>query len=273
MMAETEQPPVECPFCGSKNTRLSSRQSQRRPVEIYRCTRCKRHFEKAAAKANKSFRPFKSFKPFTIGGVVIGVLVAITVGTVLTISMGGPESDSIGDPSIPSPIDPKTPAPAAGADMVSQYNRGLHFWTLGNYSEAFPWLKASAVLGHREARYYLGLAYLYGRGTVQNYRLAFEQIQASARQNSIDAQQQLGVMYRDGIGIAANREQAYIWLNIAASRGHAAATFDRDRLSTSMSPDDIAHAQDGTMKEIASLRAEATPVDAKMPVAQAKPAP
>jgi len=263
-MAETEQVPVRCPVCGSKQVRLSARQSHRRPVEIYRCTTCKRHFEKAVANATK---------PFPLGGVVIGVLAAIAIGVILTISMGGPKSETTGNTSIPLPIDPNAPAPVAGTDMASQYQRGLHFWTIGNYPEAFPWLKASADKGHQEARYYLGLAYLYGRGTVQNFRLAFEQMQVSARQNYLNAQHQLGIMYRDGLGIDANREQAYIWLNIAASLGQETAIHDRDRLSTSMSSDEIARAQDGTLKELAKLRGVATPAAQATPAAKTTPMP
>jgi DNA-directed RNA polymerase subunit RPC12/RpoP len=265
MIAETEKSPVECPVCGSKNVRLSSRQSHRRPVEIYRCTRCKRHFEIALAK--------KSDKPFPVGGVAIGVLAVIALGTVLTISMGGPENAPAVATSLPGPIDPKTPPPAAGNDMVSQYRRGLYFWTIGNYPEALPWLKAAAEKGHSEARYYLGLAHLYGRGTVQNYRLAFEQIQASAHQNYLTAQQQLGIMYRDGLGTAANREQAYIWLNIAASRGQETAVIDRDRLSSGMSADEITRAQDVTLKELATMHDQVKPEAAAIPATPAKPAP
>jgi DNA-directed RNA polymerase subunit RPC12/RpoP len=263
-MAETVQPLVDCPYCGNKQVRLSARQSKRRPVEIYRCTRCKRHFEKAAAYETK---------PFPLGVVVIGVLAAITIGTIVTISMGGPAREPTGDIPIPGPIDPKGPAPVAGTDMASQYNRGFHFWTMGKYSEAFPWLKTSAGLGHREARYYLGLAYLYGRGTVQNYLLAFEQIQASARQSYLNAQHQLGVMYRDGVGTQINREQAYIWLNIAASGGHETATHDRDKMAMVMSADEITHAQDGTMKELALLSGVATPAAPATPAVKTKPAP
>jgi hypothetical protein len=203
-----------------------------------------------------------------MGGVVIGVLAAIAIGTIVTISMGGPDRAPTHDNPIPGPIDPKTPAPKAGTDMVSQYKRGLYFWTTGNYPEAFSWLKASAEMGHREARYYLGLAYLYGRGTVQNYRLAFEQMQASARQSYIEAQYQLGVMYRDGLGIPANHEQAYVWMNIAASRGHENATIDRDRMATAMTPDEITRAQDGTLKELIEMRGAST-----TPAAKTAPAP
>jgi DNA-directed RNA polymerase subunit RPC12/RpoP len=249
-MAETEQPPVNCPYCGSKRTRLSHRQSERRPVEIYRCTSCKRHFEMAVT---------TEAKPFPLGIVVIGVLAVIAIATIVTVSMGGFERESSGGIPIPKPIDTQAPAPVAGTDMASQYQRGLHFWTAGNYPEAFPLLKSSADMGHKEAHYYLGFAYLYGRGTVQNYRLAFEQMQLSARQNYFDAQHQLGVMYRDGVGTPVNREQAYIWLNIAASHGHETATHDRDKMAAVMSADEIARAQDGTMKQINNLQAVVEP--------------
>ncbi|MDP2430463.1 MAG: tetratricopeptide repeat protein [Pseudomonadota bacterium] len=184
--------------------------------------------------------------------------------------MNGGESESIASADLPSVMEPNSPAPEASTDKVSQYQRGLHFWTLGDYREAFPWFKSSADMGHREARYYLGLAYLYGRATIQNYRLAFEQMEASARQNHLDAQHRLGLMYRDDIGVAKNREQAYVWLNIAASRGHEVATQDRDKLAAGMSTDEIARAQDGTMKELANLRAVAAPKIAEISAAPAQ---
>lgn len=260
-MAETEHPPIRCPICGSRRVRLSARQSQRRPVEIYRCTKCNRHFEEAAAHRAKTLAP---------GGIVIGVLAAIAIGGILVFTMKGGESESIANADLPGAIAPNSPAPEASNDKVSQYQRGLHFWTLGDYREAFPWLKSSAEMGHREARYYLGLAYLYGRATIQNYRLAFEQMEASARQNHLDAQHQLGIMYRDDIGVAKNREQAYVWLNIAASRGHEAATQDRDKLAVGMSADEIARAQEVTMKELANLRGVAAPRIAEIPAAPAQ---
>jgi DNA-directed RNA polymerase subunit RPC12/RpoP len=265
MMAETEQPPVECPVCGSKQVRLSSRQSHSRPVEIYRCSRCKRHFEIAVAREIR--------KSFPVAGVAVGVLAVIALGTAVMIGKGGPESEPSRDIPIPGPIDANAPAPPAGTDMASQYRRGLHFWTIGNYPEAFPWLKAAAEKGHSEARYYLGLAHLYGRGTVQNYRLAFEQIQASARQNYLNAEHQLGIMYRDGIGVAASRERAYVWLNIAASRGQETAIHDRDRLAIGMSPDEIARAQDGTLNELTSLGGEVKPDAAAKPATAARTVP
>lgn len=255
-MAETEQTPLRCPVCGSRRVRLSARQSQRRPVEIYRCTKCNRHFEEAAT---------HTARPFTLGGIVVGVLVLIAVAAILAVTMRGGENHSTANADLPAAIDPDSTAPEASNDKVSQYQRGLHFWMRGNYQEAFPWLKSAADMGHREASYLLGLAYLYGRATVQNYRLAFERIQASASRNYLDAQHQLGIMYRDNVGVEKDREQAYIWLNIAASRGHEVATQDRDKLAAGMSAEEIARAQDGTMKELAKLRSTAAAKIAEIP--------
>lgn len=256
---------MKCPYCGTRQVRLSARQSHKRPVEIYRCTKCKRHFEKVAPNANRSLGN---------NPVVIGVLAVLAlVSVLLVILFSGDESDSLSSPAISSPLDPNTPAPVAGADMESQYRRGLHYWTMGDYKQALPWVKSAADQGHRESRYYLGLAYLYGRATVQNYRMAFEQIQLSAKQNYLQAQHQLGLLFRDGQGAASNREQAYIWLNIAASRGHEAATHDRDKLAMTMSNDEVAAAQDGTMKELAILRGAAGAGDVMPASAPAAPVP
>lgn len=256
-MAETELQPVRCPFCGSKQVRLSARQSHKRPVEIFRCTRCNRHFEMAIEPETR---------PFPLAAAIVGALIVIAVGAIITVALGGREQDAAITASLPGPVDPNSPAPVAGSDKESQYQRGLHFWSLGEYTQALPWLKDAAGRGHREARYYLGLAYLYGRGTVQNYRLAFEQMQTAARQNELNAQHQLGLLYRDGFGVAeSNRELAYTWLNIAAARGHEAAALDRDRLSTAMPMEAIARAQDATMKELANLRGADARANAAIP--------
>jgi hypothetical protein len=246
--SEQPSPALKCPFCGSSQARLSARQSHKRPVSIFRCQKCKRHFEQDAPNTNRAITKVQ---------IAIGALIVVVLGVIVAISVNS-ETDHIGTP-IPTGVDLNAPAPVEGTDMVSQYHRGLYFWARGDYLKAFPPLKSAAQMGHREASYYLGLAYLYGHATVQNYRLAFEQIQTSARQNYLNAQHQLGIMYRDGLGTPTNREQAYIWLNIAASRGQEEASHDRDKMAMIMSADEIARAQDATMKELANLRGEASP--------------
>jgi DNA-directed RNA polymerase subunit RPC12/RpoP len=259
-MAESEQPSIRCPYCGSLRVRRSSRQSSTRPVEIYRCSSCKRHFEQSAASANVPSRFIKYFESLNLGLAVIVVLAVITIVTAIIVSLGDWEQGTGDGVQIPGGgADSPSSAPAVGSDSVSQFQRGLYFWNMAEYRQAFPWFKSAAEMGHREAHYYLGLAYLYGRGTVQNYRLAFEQIQAAAHKNDLNSQHQLGLMYRDGVGTPVNREQAYIWLNIAASRGQEIASHDRDKLSLLMSEDEITRAQESTMNQLAKLDAAATP--------------
>lgn len=241
--------PIQCPHCGSTDIRLSSRQSERRPIDRYRCRKCKRHFEKDAPHSG-----------LIKTGTVVGVLlVASVVVTVAVIVAGGVAQKPPGEATIPSIQLERKPPPAAGNDAASQYNRAFHLWALGDYREAFPWFRSAAEKGHREARYYLGLSHLYGRGTVQNYRLAFEQMQASAHQGHLEAQYELGLLYRDGHGVNANRELAYAWWNIASSHGHEGATHERDKIAAVMSPEQITQAQEVTMKELTALMTPGTP--------------
>ena len=54
----------------------------------------------------------------------------------------------------------------------------------------------------------------------------------------------LGRMYRRGLGVLQDYVEAHKWLNLAASRGEAAAVEERDALAAKMTPQQVAAAQE-----------------------------
>ena len=54
----------------------------------------------------------------------------------------------------------------------------------------------------------------------------------------------LGRLYRQGLGVPQNYVEAHKWLNLAASRGEAAALEERDALAAQMTPTQVAEAQE-----------------------------
>ena len=72
---------------------------------------------------------------------------------------------------------------------------------------------------------------------------ALEQWRAAADAGDPRAMLALGRLYIQGVGVLQDYVQAHAWLNLAASRGDAAAVAERDALSNNMSPAQVAEAQ------------------------------
>ena len=53
----------------------------------------------------------------------------------------------------------------------------------------------------------------------------------------------LGRLYREGLGVLQDFVEAYKWFNLAASRGNAEAASERNELSASMTPEQLAEGQ------------------------------
>jgi TPR repeat protein len=57
------------------------------------------------------------------------------------------------------------------------------------------------------------------------------------------AQYNLGIMYENGEGVVQDYAEAHKWLNLAAAQGNKDAQKDRDRITKSMTQNQIAEAQ------------------------------
>ncbi len=241
---------VKCRHCGSSDIRISRRSSGSTSHATYRCEACKRHFRAQIE------RPAKQ-----------GLIAATSFLALLLISAGSflylASDHETEDPPIMS-YQPTVDMQNQGAlekiqnaarqgSPQAQYNLGSAYWQRGEYLKALPWIKAAAGQGHTEAEYMLGMAYLEGHGTVQNYRFALEQFTRAAQHAHLEAQYRLGLFYRDGLATPPSKENAYIWLNIAAARGHDDALQYRDKLTAAMSTDEINRAQEASTHTLAKL--------------------
>ncbi len=124
-----------------------------------------------------------------------------------------------------------------------EYRVAMRFWQQGKYTTAFEWFKKAAEAGSVAARYELGKAYLYGRGTPQHFQLAAEQLLQAAQAGHTGAQYLLARMYQNGQGSPQDLMRAYMWLNVAAANGHPTAAFGRDQLRVLLSSEEIQRAQ------------------------------
>ena len=72
---------------------------------------------------------------------------------------------------------------------------------------------------------------------------ALAQWQAAAGSGDRRAMHALGRLYLQGLGVLQDYVEAHKWLNLAASRGEAAAVAERDALAEKMTPAQVAEAQ------------------------------
>jgi hypothetical protein len=72
---------------------------------------------------------------------------------------------------------------------------------------------------------------------------AAEHYDVAARAGHLQAQVNLGVLFVIGDGQLQDMEKAYMWFNIAASKGHNMARKYRDRIAAKMSRREILLAQ------------------------------
>ena len=128
--------------------------------------------------------------------------------------------------------------------VAADFEAGQRAWDAGNVEEAVGQWRSAADAGDRRAMLALGLLYVQGLGVLQDY------------------------------------VEAHKWLNLAASRGEAAALKERDAVAAKMTPEERAEAQKlarawrsgGGGAGVPSAASEA-PVAAAAPVADAGPPP
>ena len=108
----------------------------------------------------------------------------------------------------------------------------------------FEETKRLAEQGDAPAQNNLGFMYARGEGVPEDdveavkwYRLAAEQGHASAQFN-------LGVMHANGEGVPQNNLRAYVWFSVAAAQGDEDARSNRDIISETLTPEQLARGQD-----------------------------
>jgi TPR repeat protein len=114
--------------------------------------------------------------------------------------------------------------------------------------EAAAWYRAAADQDIPHAKLQLGVLYERGDGLPQNDAVA-AQLYLDASEQGLDwAQYFLGQMYRRGAGVPYDMIAAYAWLNLGASAGNHAAAHERNQLRGKMTKEDIAKAQDLSLR-------------------------
>ena len=66
----------------------------------------------------------------------------------------------------------------------------------------------------------------------------------AAEQGHASAQFNLGVMYANGEGVPQNNLRAYVWFSVAAAQGDEDARSNRDIISETLTPEQLARGQD-----------------------------
>jgi TPR repeat protein/S1-C subfamily serine protease/uncharacterized protein YecT (DUF1311 family) len=108
---------------------------------------------------------------------------------------------------------------------------------------AMSWYRKAADQGHVTAQYNLGLMYDNGRGATRDDAAAASWFRKAADQGYVDAEFNLGAMYAKGLGVPQDYISAHMWFNLAAVGGGKDAARDRDIVTASMTPAQIAEAQ------------------------------
>merc|ERR1719443_1586049 len=84
------------------------------------------------------------------------------------------------------------------------------------------WMRRAADMGHPDAQYGLGSAFLVGDGVETNSELAAEWFGRAARNGNACAQCNLGALYAQGLGgLAQDLSEALRWYRASAEQGNA----------------------------------------------------
>jgi hypothetical protein len=107
-----------------------------------------------------------------------------------------------------------------------------------------PTLRDRAERGDPKAQNYLGLRYQGGDGVPLSPPEAVRWYRKAADQGFAPAQHNLARMYEFGKGVPLDYVQAHMWFNIAAAQGYALSIEAREILANSMTPEQVARAQE-----------------------------
>ena len=110
--------------------------------------------------------------------------------------------------------------------------------------QALLWFQRAAQQGHPAALTNTGVAYSMGQIVPRDYAKAFSYFQRAADAGVAQAQFNLGLLYENGLGVEKNPVMAYRWYSAAAAGGDSGSTQALERLTATLSADDLARAKD-----------------------------
>lgn len=115
---------------------------------------------------------------------------------------------------------------AAQHNGSEEYERAMALRRDGRCDEeAVLYLRQAAEKEHAEARYELGLCYVYGEGVREDLKEAARLFRLAAEQGLIEAQRELARCYKYGEGVAPNGREAVGWYCRAAEQGDVWAQY------------------------------------------------
>ncbi len=104
----------------------------------------------------------------------------------------------------------------------AQFQLGyLHATETKNFTEAVKWYRKCAEGGDTTAQFSLAIRYYYGNGVERDLKEAAKWYRKAAEAGGADAQDSLAEMYRDGEGVPRDDGEAAKWFRKAAEQGHA----------------------------------------------------
>jgi TPR repeat protein len=112
-----------------------------------------------------------------------------------------------------------------------------------DYTRAANILQFLAADGNGDAQWRLAVMYQNGQGVPQDYKEAVKWNRLAAAQGNAFVHYNLAQMYESGQGTPQNFVQAHKWFNLAATSNVPSSAQRRDTLEQSMSPQQIALAQ------------------------------
>jgi len=112
----------------------------------------------------------------------------------------------------------------------------------------FEETKALAEQGDVAAQKRLGDIYRDGKGVDQNHFEAFKWYRLSAQSGDSNAFLSLGFLYYIGAGVPQHYIRAYVLYSLSAAQGNIDASYTRDKIAEKLGPDQLAIAQDLSVK-------------------------
>ena len=112
---------------------------------------------------------------------------------------------------------------------------------LGIIAMVAKWYRKAAQLGHPEAQYNLGIAYIEGIGVSYDPKRAAEYFETAAASGITEAAFNLGLIYENGLLGDTQPDEALLWYKTAADNGNIDARRAMEQLAKSMNvkPADI----------------------------------
>jgi TPR repeat protein len=141
-------------------------------------------------------------------------------------------------------------AAAEAGDAEAQFGLGLKFSNASgatrDLDQAANWYRRAAVQGHALAQFNLGMMLASGEGVPQNASEALVWTRKAAEGGDAGAQFCLGSSFhrssvsRAGQDCAESRIEAYKWFYLAASQGYKGSAAARERVTLTMTRDEVA---------------------------------